>query len=409
MQKPELLAPAGNLEKLQMAVLYGADAVYFAGKRYGLRAFAGNFTREEIRKGVDFAHRHGAKAYVTVNIFAHNRDLNGLPSYLEELAEDGVDAIIISDPGVWRIVRRTVPQLPVHLSTQANTTNWSSVLFWQEQGIKRVVLARELSLQEIQEIRNRVELELEAFVHGAMCVSYSGRCLLSSFLTGRSANRGECTHPCRWKYHLVEEKRPGEYLPVLEDERGTYIFNSKDLCMLEYIPELVAAGLDSFKIEGRMKSVHYVATVVKAYRQAIDAYISNPEGYRLDPQLMEEVRKVSHRKYTTGFYFGRPGAEDHRYTSSAYLRLYDFIGVVQEYDPVKGMAWVEERNRFQVGDVVEFTGPTSGPFRCRIERMENEEGQLIEAAVHPRQLVKIPVPFPLEPYSLMRRVPEASN
>ncbi|HEX3014759.1 MAG TPA: U32 family peptidase [Desulfobacteria bacterium] len=402
-RRPELLAPAGDLEKLKMAVVYGADAVYLAGKDFGLRAYAGNFTRDQMRKGVEFAAGHGVKVYVTVNIFPHNADLAQLPEYLTDLAELGVNGLIVADPGVVNLVLKHVPQLPVHLSTQANTTNYASADFWFSLGVKRIVLARELSIQEIQEIRNKVAGELEIFVHGAMCMSYSGRCLLSNYLAGRDANRGECAQPCRWGYALAEEKRPGQYFPLEEDTRGTYIFNSYDLSLLEHIPELVELGLDSFKIEGRMKSVNYVATVVKAYRQALDAYLADPDGYRFDPGLAQEIVKVSHRDYSTGFLFGRPGAEAHNLVTSGYRREYDFVGVVKAYDSGRGMALVEQRNKFSVGDKLEFTGPNTEPLGQSPEKMYDEGFAAIEAAPHAQQQVWIPVDAPVEVYSLVRR------
>lgn len=401
--KVELLAPAGNLEKLKIAFYYGADAVYLAGKEFGLRAAAGNFSLEEMAEGLKIARELGKKVYVTVNIFAHNYDLPRLPAYLQELQALEVDGLIISDPGVLWLAKQYAPSIPVHLSTQANTTNWASCQFWAEQGVKRIVLSRELSLQEIAEIKDKVSIELEAFVHGAMCISYSGRCMLSSFLAGRSANRGLCTHPCRWKYFLVEEKRPGEYMPVEEDERGTYIFNSKDLCMLEYIPELIKAGITSFKIEGRMKSIHYVATVIKAYRQALDAYYADPEGYRFDNKWLEEVNKVSEREYTTGFYFQKPDSQAYNYGTTKLPRAYNFVGLVLDYNAEKNLAMVEQRNRFAVGEVLEVFGPHTDCRTFKVTEMFDAEGQPILNAPHPQQKVFLKVEFPLEPYSLLRR------
>jgi putative protease len=346
--KPELLAPAGNLEKLKMALLYGADAIFMGGKAFGLRAFSDNFSDEELKEGIDFAHSLRKKAYITVNIFPHNEDLVGLPEYLTFLRDAGADALIIADLGVYRIARSVVPDLPLHISTQANNTNWSSVLCWQDLGAERVVLARELSLKDIGIIRSKVNLELEAFVHGAMCISYSGRCLMSNYFTGRDANRGECAQSCRWKYHLVEEKRPNQYIPVMEDERGTYIFNSKDLCLLPHISQLIESGINSFKIEGRMKSVHYVATIVKVYRQAIDAYFENPSGFSINPEWLEELNKGSHREYTTGFYFNHTTHADQIYGTSSYTQTHDFIGLVKSYDAVNKTAVVEQRNNMKV-------------------------------------------------------------
>ncbi|ATW23979.1 peptidase U32 family protein [Candidatus Formimonas warabiya] len=403
MIKPELLAPAGNLEKLEMAVRFGADAVYLGGKSFGLRAGAGNFSLEEMAQGVKFAHENGAKVYVAVNIFAHNEDLVELGGYLDAISSLKADGVIVSDPGVFRLVKSRVPDLPIHISTQANNTNWSGALFWQEMGAKRIVLARELSFQEIREISRRSQIELEAFVHGSMCISYSGRCLLSNYLTGRNANKGDCAHPCRWNYRLVEEKRPGQYFPVLEDERGTYIFNSKDLCLIEHLPDLIQAGVGSFKIEGRMKSAYYVATVVKVYREAIDTYWADPESYSFQESWREELAKVSHRHYTTGFALQKPSAFDHRYDSSAYIRSYDFVGVVLDYLPETGEMRVEQRNRLAVGDEIEIV-PPQGPFMSwKIPSMKDDRGEFIEAAPHPQQVITIPIPERIKPFSLLRR------
>jgi len=402
-QKVELLAPAGNLEKLQIAVTYGADAVYLGGKEYGLRAAAGNFTLEEMKAGVDFAHAHQAKVYVTVNIFAHNVDLEQLADYLYNLEKIGIDAIIISDPGVWLIAQEINSGLDIHISTQANVTNWASCAFWEQHGAKRVVLARELSLEEIKEIRRKTQMELEVFVHGAMCISYSGRCLLSNYMAERDANRGDCAQPCRWNYVLLEEKRPGEYYPIEEDERSSYIFNSQDLCLLPYLPELIKAGVNSLKIEGRMKSIHYVATVVQAYRQALDSYYQNPGAYKFNPAWYEEIRKVSHRDYTSGFLFGKPRGRDHNYETSSYLRTYDFVGLVLDYEPQKGIATVEQRNNFRVGDILEFSGPRTPLFTQELTGMVNEEGMEIVVAPYPRQIVRIPVNKAVRKWDLVRR------
>jgi len=403
MKKPELLAPAGNLEKLKFAVLYGADAVYLGGKNFGLRAFAGNFELEEIKEGVKFAHQHGVKVYVTVNIFPHNEDLLGLPEYLQDLQKIGVDALICADPGVIKIAKETVPFMPLHLSTQANTVNWAGVQYWYEQGLERVVLARELSLEEIKEIKKRVPVEIETFVHGAMCISYSGRCLLSNYMADRDANRGECAQACRWNYNLVEEKRPGEYYPILEDERGTYVFNSQDLCLFENMHSLIAAGIDSFKIEGRMKSNYYVATVIRAYRKIIDNYFTREDNQFDFTYWRNELEKVSHRPYTTGFYFGKPGDSAATLKSSGYIRPYDFIGVVLDYDEKTRVATIEQRNRFQVGERVEFFGPRGNDFSQIIGEIFDEEGQRIDAVPHPRQIVKIPMEKQVFPYDLLRR------
>lgn len=403
MRKPELLAPAGNLEKLKMALIYGADAVYMSGKAFGLRAFSDNFEHEELKQGIDFAHSLGKKTYITINIFPHNNDLADLPDYIRAVAAMGADGIIVSDLGVFRIARRVAPALPIHISTQANSTNWSTVECWQELGASRVVLARELSLDDIRLIRQKVDLELESFVHGAMCMSYSGRCLISNYLTGRDANRGECAQPCRWKYHLMEESRPGVYLPVLEDERGTYIFNSKDLCLLNHLPELIDSGLNSFKIEGRMKSVHYVATVVKVYREAIDSYVSSPAEFHVKQNWLDELQKISHREYTTGFYFNKTTEQDQIYTSSSYIQSHDFVGLVKDYNPATGMAVIEQRNNMKVGEQIEIMQPGKEIFIQSISAMFDADGTPIEVAPHPQQLVTIPVSQPVVPYAMLRR------
>lgn len=403
MIKPELLAPAGNMEKLEMALRYGADAVYLGGKSFGLRAFSDNFDEDDLQKAFAFAHKLNKKVYVTINIFPHNEDLETLPQYLEFLYNAGADAIIVSDLGVYRIAKQIVPKLPVHISTQANNTNWSSVLCWQELGASRVVLARELSLSEISTIRSKVSLELEAFVQGAMCISYSGRCLLSNYLADRDANRGECAQACRWKYALMEENRPGQYFPVVEDERGSYIFNSKDLCLIHHIPELIAGGLNSFKIEGRMKSVHYVATVVRVYRAAIDSYMSNPEKYCVQTEWLEELEKISHRAYTTGFYFNKTTKNDQIYATTSYMQTHDFIGLVRSYDAKSGMAVVEQRNNMKVGEEIEVMDPRGAIFKQKIAAMYDSEGNSIDVAPHPQQIVSMPMVKPVSEYSMLRR------
>lgn len=399
-KKVELLAPAGNLEKLKMAVIYGADAVYLAGQAFGLRAFADNFTGPELVKGVEFAQRRGVKVYITVNIFAHNQDLKELPNYLRELEALGVDGIIFSDPGVWQIAQEIGSTLNLHLSTQANTTNWASARFWESRGVKRIILARELSLEEIQEIRTKVNLELEVFVHGAMCVSYSGRCLLSNYFTGRDANLGECAQPCRWRYALVEEKRPGEYYPLFEDQRGTYLLNSQDLCLIRYLPELIKAGVNSFKIEGRMKSIHYVATVVKVYREVLDAYYANPDQFIFQEKWLQELAKVSHRDYSTGFLLGKP---NQNYATSAYRRTHDFIGLVRDYDPLAKLAQVEQRNNFQVGEKVEIMGAETKLFSQEIRELFSETGEVLTCAPHPQQIVCLRVEHPVKSWDIIRR------
>ncbi|MDT8901050.1 peptidase U32 family protein [Anaeroselena agilis] len=403
MRIPELLAPAGNLEKLRVALAYGADAVYFGGKSFGLRAFSDNFGDEELAAAVAVAHEAGKKAYVTVNIFPHNEDLPALPVYIALLRDIGADAVIVSDPGVYRIVRQVAPELPIHISTQANTTNWSAALFWQELGARRIVLAREVSLADVRLIRERTAIELEAFVHGAMCISYSGRCLLSNYFTGRDANRGECAQACRWRYHVVEETRPGQYFPVTEDERGTYLFNSRDLCLLPHIPAMIDSGLSSFKIEGRMKSVHYVATVVKVYREALDAYAADPRRYDVREEWLAELAAISHRPYTTGFAFGKTGPGDQLYGGGTYKQSHDFVGLVRGYDPVRGLAAVEQRNNMKVGEEIEVLLPQGKSFRQHIDAMFDAEGNPIEVAPHPQQLVYIPAERPVVEFAMLRR------
>lgn len=407
MKKPELMAPAGDLEKLKLAVLYGADAVYCAGQDYGLREGAGNLTIEELKEAVEFAHSHCSRIYVTVNIIPHNQDLEHLPEYLHKLEELGVDALIIADPGVLKIIRDQQIRIPLHLSTQANTVNHASVSFWAEQGFERVILARELSCQEISEIRQQSELELEIFVHGSMCISYSGRCLLSNYLAERDANRGRCAHSCRWQYYLVEAKRPDEYFPILEDERGSYIMNSRDLCLIEYLPEIVQAGVDAIKIEGRMKSLHYVAAVTAVYRKVLDSYFQDPENYQFDEKWYNELQKVTNRGFTSGFFLSPPGPEDHNYDSSAYRRDYDFIGLVREYLPRSGEALVEVRNKLYKGNSVEIIGPEFDSFQLELDYIiDQESGESVETAPHPRQLIRIPVKRAVKPYYLLRRQKE---
>lgn len=405
MNKLELLAPAGNMEKLKMALIYGADAVYIGGEKFGLRAYAGNFSIEEIKKAVEFTHSMGKKLYVTVNIIPHNEDLYGLDDYFKELEKARVDAIIISDPGVLMIAKETIPKMELHLSTQASNTNYKSAEFWHKQGVKRIILARELSFSEIKEIieKNPKTLEFEAFVHGAMCISYSGRCLLSNYMVGRDSNRGECAHPCRYKYHLVEEKRPGQYMPIEDDERGTYIFNSRDLCMIEHIPELINSGIKSLKIEGRMKSSYYVATIIRAYRDAIDCYLKNPKEYVFNKEWIEEVSKASHREFFTGFFFNKPDEKGQIYDSSYYIRNYDFVGLVLDYDEHDKVALVEQRNKMSLGDEIEIIGPNKKMHRQKIEKMWDDEGEIIQHAPHPQQKVKIKMEKPVGKYDIFRR------
>lgn len=403
MRKPELLAPAGTLEKLKFAVTYGADAVYLGGPQWGLRAYAGNFTMDDIALGVAYAHARNAKVYITVNIIPHNEDLTGLEPYLASLADLKVDAFIMSDPAVLMAAKSVAPGVSRHLSTQANVVNIQSARFWVQQGIERLILARELSMQEIREMRAATAAELEVFVHGAMCISYSGRCLLSNYMTGRDANRGECAQPCRYRYALVEEKRPGQYFPIEEDERGAYIMNSKDLCLIEHLPELLSLNVDGLKIEGRMKSVHYVATVVKAYRKAIDRYLADPAGYTFDPDSLVELRKASNRSFTTGFYFNRPGPNDHIYQGELYDRAFEFVGVVQSYDSERKLAWVEQRNNFRIGDEVEIMSPHGPSRKLCISSMFDQDGLELEVARHAQMMVGIPCDEVLEPMSLLRR------
>ena len=380
MKKPELLAPAGSLAKLKYAVMYGADAVYIGGEAFSLRVAAKNFTADEIKEGIDFAHKRGAKVYITANIIPHNSDLEKFPDFVREVADIGADAIIVSDLGTFSVVRSVAPNLDVHISTQANNTNYASANMWHAMGAKRVILARDLSFKEIREIRDKTDpqLEIECFVHGAMCVSYSGRCLLSNYLTHRDSNRGACSHPCRWKYYLMEEKRPGEYMPVFENERGTFIFNSKDLCMIEHIPQLIDSGITSFKIEGRVKNELYVATVVKAYRQAIDAYFENPENYTVDKEILNELEKVSHREYTSGFYFGKPTEEQQLYTSNTYIQEYGIVGVVRSWDKESKTAVIEQRNKFEQGDTLEVLTPVGENFTITASDMKDENGEPID-------------------------------
>jgi len=400
--KVELLAPAGNMEKLKMAVQYGADAVYLAGKQFGLRTASDNFTLDEMREGVAYAHAHGKKAYLTMNILAHNDSIEQVEPFVPEAAETGIDGVIVSDPGIFRIIRKVRPDLPIHISTQTSTTNWETVAFWHELGAKRIVLARELSLREIREIRERVpNVELEMFVHGAMCISYSGRCLLSNYMAGRDANQGDCAHPCRWRYRLVEEKRPGQYYPIEEDSTGTFIFNSKDLCLLPHLPDLIQSGVSSLKIEGRVKSSFYVATVVKAYREALDAWYA---GNWQDVQSwLEEVGTVSNRDFTTGFLFGKPGPESHNYATSSYIRRYDFIGLVTGFDKASGRLVVEQRNHFRTGETIEVLPPKGPVVSLTLGEMYDAEGNRIEAAPHPQMKVYLAGVPPFPEYSILRR------
>ena len=389
--KPELLIPASSLEVLKVAVIYGADAVYIGGDMYGLRAKAKNFSPEDMMEGVRFAHEHGKRVFVTANITAHNGDLEGIRRYFEELKEIGPDALIISDPGVFDIAREVCPEIEVHISTQSNNVNYGTYLFWQRMGAKRVVSARELSIREIKDIRAHIpdDLEIETFVHGAMCISYSGRCLLSNYFTGRDANLGACTHPCRWKYYIMEENRPGEFLPVEENERGTYIFNSKDLCMIEHIPDLVDAGIDSFKIEGRMKTALYVADVARTYRQAIDDYFTSPDLYESRKSYyMDEISKCTYRQYTTGFFYGKPTHEGQIYDNNTYVKKYTYLGIVSGITE-DGYALMEQRNKFCVGDEVEIMKPDGSDCHVKVLDMQDEKGEAMESCPHPQQKIRV--------------------
>ena len=389
MKKPELLVPAGNLEVLKVAVRYGADAVYIGGEAFGLRAKAKNFSSEEMKEGIEFAHTHGVKVYVTANIFAHNYDLEGAAEYFKELGKIKPDAVLISDPGMFLIAKENCPDLEIHISTQANNTNYMTYRFWWEMGAKRVVSARELSLAELKEIRANIpeEMEIESFIHGAMCISYSGRCLLSNYFTGRDANRGECTHPCRWKYSVMEEERPGEYLPVYENERGTYIFNSKDLCMIEYLPELIDAGIDSLKIEGRMKTALYVATVARTYRKAIDDFFESEEKYRANMDWYHtEIRKCTYREFSTGFYFGKPNEENQIYDSNTYVSESVYLGTVEGIDE-RSYAKIEQKNKFCVGDTIEIMKPNGENQPTDVVAIYDSEGNAKESAPHPQEIL----------------------
>ncbi|MBS5467379.1 MAG: U32 family peptidase [Clostridium sp.] len=405
MRKRELLIPAGSLDVLKTAVIYGADAVYIGGEAFGLRAKAKNFTTEDMKEGIAFAHERGVKVYVTANILAHNDDLAGVEQYFEELREIRPDALIISDPGVFAIARRILPDMEIHISTQANNTNYETFLFWYGLGAKRVVTARELSLEEIRQIRDRIpeDMEIESFIHGAMCISYSGRCLLSNYFVGRDANQGACTHPCRWKYSVVEETRPGEYLPVYENERGTFIFNSKDLCMIEHIPEMIEAGIDSFKIEGRMKTALYVATVARTYRKAIDDYLESPEKYRENMEWYKaEIGKCTYREFTTGFYFHKPESDAQIYDSNTYVKNYTYIGTVEEVCG-DGSFLMEQKNKFSVGESIEIMKPDGRNLPVSVEEICDEEGVQMESAPHPKQRLKVRLSVSPEPYDILRR------
>lgn len=405
MKKPELLIPASSLEVLKTAVLFGADAVYIGGEAFGLRAKAKNFSEEEMKKGIEFAHAHGVRVHVTANILAHNYDLDGARRYFEELKALGPDALIIADPGMFTLAKEICPEIDIHISTQANNTNYMTYQFWHRLGAKRVVSARELSLAEIKQIRENIpeDMEIESFIHGAMCISYSGRCLLSSFLTGRDANKGACTHPCRWKYALMEEKRPGEYYPVFENERGTYIFNSKDLCMIEYIPEMIEAGIDSFKIEGRMKTALYVATVARTYRKAIDDYLESEEKYRANMDWYRaEIAKCTYRQFTTGFYFGKPDENTQIYDSNTYVNEYIYLGIIEEVKDNGLCVKIEQRNKFCVGDEIEIMKPDGNNVPVKVLSLTTEKGEKVESAPHPQQILWVELSECARQYDLLR-------
>lgn len=405
MRDIELLIPASSLEVLKTAVIFGADAVYIGGEAFGLRAKAKNFSMEDMREGIKFAHERNVKVYVTANILAHNSDLDGVEEYFKQLKELRPDALIISDPGIFTIAKEILPEIELHISTQANNTNYKTYNFWYKLGAKRVVSARELSLAEIKEIRENIpeDMEIESFIHGAMCISYSGRCLLSNFFTGRDANQGACTHPCRWKYSVVEEKRPGEYFPVYENDRGTYIFNSKDLCMIEHIPEILDAGIDSLKIEGRMKTALYVATVARTYRKAIDDYLEAPDKYKENMEWYKsEIAKCTYRQFTTGFYFGKPTDETQIYDNNVYIKEYTYLGIVGDRNE-DGLYKIEQRNKFSVGETIEVMKPNGENTQVTVKRIADEEGNDLESAPHPKQVLYIDLGVSLSKYDILRR------
>ncbi len=405
MKKPELLVPASSLEVLRIAVTFGADAVYIGGEAFGLRAKAKNFSMEEMREGIEFAHEHGVRVHVTANILAHNGDLEGVREYFRELRQIHPDALIISDPGIFMIAKEECPEIERHVSTQANNTNYGTYQFWYGLGAKRVVSARELSLKEIREIRANIpdDMEIETFIHGAMCISYSGRCLLSNYFTGRDANRGACTHPCRWKYAVVEEKRPGEYLPVYENERGTYIFNSKDLCMIEHMDDILNAGIDSLKIEGRMKTALYVATVARTYRKAIDDYMESPEKYRANmPWYQEQISNCTYRQFTTGFFYGKPDENTQIYDNNTYVKEYTYLGYVEEVTE-QGFARITQRNKFSVGEQIEVMKPNGDNLEVTVKGILDQDGNPVESAPHPQQRLYVDLGTELSQYDLLRR------
>lgn len=405
MRKPELLVPASSLEVLKIAVIFGADAVYIGGEAFGLRAKAKNFSHDDMAAGIAFAHEHGVKVYVTVNILAHNYDLEGVREYLYELKELKPDGLIIADPGIFMYAKEICPEIERHISTQANNTNYETYRFWYQLGAKRVVTARELSLEEIREIRAHIpdDMEIETFIHGAMCISYSGRCLLSNYLTGRDANQGACTHPCRWKYSIVEEKRPGEYMPVFENERGTYIFNSKDLCMIEHIGDILESGIDSLKIEGRMKTALYVATVARTYRKAIDDYMESPEKYQANMSwYQEQISNCTYRQFTTGFFYGKPDENTQIYDNNTYEKEYTYLGYAEGVDE-RGFAQITQRNKFAVGETIEIMKPDGRNLSVTVQGIYNEDGESQESAPHAQQKLYVDLGTEIEMYDLLRR------
>ncbi|MCI9472095.1 MAG: U32 family peptidase [Lachnospiraceae bacterium] len=404
-KRPELLIPANSLDVLRIAVIYGADAVYVGGEVYSLRAKAHNFSMEQMREGIIFAHQHGVKVYVTANILAHDQDLEGVRAYFQELKEIQPDALIISDPGVYDIACEVCPEIERHVSTQANNTNYGTYLFWHRLGAKRVVSARELSLDEIREIRRKIppDMEIESFIHGAMCISYSGRCLLSNYFTGRDANQGACTHPCRWKYAVVEEQRPGEYLPVYENDRGTYLFNSKDLCMIEHMDDLIRAGIDSFKIEGRMRAALYVATVARTYRKAIDDCMESEERYRENMDwYREQIGGCTYRQFTTGFFYGKPNEHTQIYDESTYMKGYTYLGYVEAVDD-RGLGRITQKNKFSVGDHIEIMKPDGSDIQTVVLELLDEEGRQRESAPHSREVLYVRLGAGVEKYDILRR------
>lgn len=401
---PKLLAPAGNYDKLVMAVEYGADEIYFSGKTMGMRAGSKNFTDNDLEKGIEYCHKHGRKSNITVNIMAHNDDLKGIEEYLKYLEKIGADALIVADPGIIEIVKETIPDMKIHLSTQANTTNFYSAKFWHKQGVSRIVLARELSFKEIEQMVNNApkDLEFESFVHGAMCMAYSGRCLLSSFMTGRHSNKGDCAQACRWKYNIVEEKRPGEFYPIEENDEGTFIMNSKDMCMIEHLQKFKDLGITALKIEGRNKSEYYTAVAVRSYRNALDE-LNKPENERNTQYWKEELEKSSHRDFSYGFFFGNPYKDGQLYTSSSYIRTYDVVGIVRSYDKQSKVAVVEQRNKFSEGDLLECFGPKGMHFEVVAKNMQDELGNKIDSAPHAQMIVKMEIPENVEPYYILRK------